>query len=103
MRPGDGVCPVSGVSGRRSRGGRVDAMRIQSRAPPLPAFAMPSFDIVSEVDKHELMNAVDQANRELSNRFDFKGSDATFSLDGYVITASAPSDFQLKQMQDILR
>jgi uncharacterized protein YajQ (UPF0234 family) len=64
---------------------------------------MPSFDIVSEVDKHELMNAVDQANRELSNRFDFKGSDATFELDGYVITASAPSDFQLKQMQEILR
>ncbi|MGN6519744.1 MAG: YajQ family cyclic di-GMP-binding protein [Dokdonella sp.] len=64
---------------------------------------MPSFDIVSEVDKHELTNAVDQANRELSNRFDFKGSDAKFALDGYVITASAPSDFQLKQMQDILR
>jgi uncharacterized protein YajQ (UPF0234 family) len=64
---------------------------------------MPSFDIVSEVDKHELTNAVDQANRELSNRFDFKGTNAKFELDGYVITASAPSDFQLKQMQDILR
>ena len=64
---------------------------------------MPSFDVVSEVDKHELTNAVDQANRELSNRFDFKGVDAMFELDGYVITASAPSDFQLKQMQDILR
>lgn len=64
---------------------------------------MPSFDVISEVDKHELTNAVDQANRELSNRFDFKGSDASFALDGYVITASAPSDFQLKQMQDILR
>jgi uncharacterized protein YajQ (UPF0234 family) len=64
---------------------------------------MPSFDIVSEVDKHELTNAVDQANRELSNRFDFKGSDAKFQLDGFAITASAPSDFQLKQMQDILR
>ncbi|HEY6942610.1 YajQ family cyclic di-GMP-binding protein [Dokdonella sp.] len=64
---------------------------------------MPSFDIVSEVDKHELTNAVDQANRELSNRFDFKGSDAKFALDDEVITASAPSDFQLKQMQDILR
>jgi len=64
---------------------------------------MPSFDVISEVDKHELTNAVDQANRELSNRFDFKGSDATFALDGFVITASAPSDFQLKQMQDILR
>jgi uncharacterized protein YajQ (UPF0234 family) len=64
---------------------------------------MPSFDIVSEVDKHELTNAVDQANRELSNRFDFKGTNAKFELDGYVITASAPNDFQLKQMQDILR
>jgi uncharacterized protein YajQ (UPF0234 family) len=64
---------------------------------------MPSFDIVSEVDKHELTNAVDQASRELTNRFDFKGIDATYALDGYVITLSAPSDFQLKQMLDILR
>jgi len=64
---------------------------------------MPSFDVISEVDKHELTNAVDQANRELSNRFDFKGVDATFELDGFVITQSAPSDFQLKQMLEILR
>ncbi len=64
---------------------------------------MPSFDVISEVDKHELTNAVDQASRELANRFDFKGSDATFEIDGFVITAKAPSDFQLKQMQDILR
>lgn len=64
---------------------------------------MPSFDVVSEVDKHELANAVDQASRELVNRFDFKGSDAKFELDGYVITQSAPSVFQLNQMQDILR
>jgi uncharacterized protein YajQ (UPF0234 family) len=64
---------------------------------------MPSFDIVSDVDKHELTNAVDQANRELGNRFDFKGSDARFELDGFVITQSAPSDFQLKQMTEILR
>jgi uncharacterized protein YajQ (UPF0234 family) len=64
---------------------------------------MPSFDIVSEVDKHELTNAVDQANRELSNRFDFKGSDARFELADSVITQVAPSDFQLKQMIDILR
>ncbi|MFA5940431.1 MAG: YajQ family cyclic di-GMP-binding protein [Sinimarinibacterium sp.] len=63
---------------------------------------MPSFDIVSKVDKHELTNAVDQARRELGNRFDFRGSDAAFDLDEYVITLSAPSDFQLKQMQDIL-
>jgi uncharacterized protein YajQ (UPF0234 family) len=64
---------------------------------------MPSFDIVSEVDKHELTNAVDQAPRELSNRFDFKGVDATFELDDNVIMLSAPSDFQLKQMLEILR
>lgn len=64
---------------------------------------MPSFDVVSEVDKHELSNAVDQANRELATRFDFKGVDASFELDGYVITQSAPSAFQLKQMLDILR
>jgi cyclic-di-GMP-binding protein len=64
---------------------------------------MPSFDIVSEVDQHELTNAVDQANRELTNRFDFKGVDAKFSLEDQVINQSAPSDFQLKQMEDILR
>ncbi|SOE47443.1 FIG001943: hypothetical protein YajQ [plant metagenome] len=64
---------------------------------------MPSFDVVSEVDKHELSNAVDQANRELATRFDFKGTDAKFELDGFVVTQIAPSDFQLKQMLDILR
>lgn len=64
---------------------------------------MPSFDVVSEVDTHELTNAVDQANRELSTRFDFKGVDARFVRDDQVITQSAPSDFQLKQMTDILR
>jgi uncharacterized protein YajQ (UPF0234 family) len=64
---------------------------------------MPSFDVVSEVDKHELTNAIDQANRELSNRFDFKGSDAKFELDKLVVKVQAPSEFQLQQMQDILR
>src|SRR5690606_35691492 len=64
---------------------------------------MPSFDVISEVDKHELSNAVDQANRELSTRFDFKGTDAKFELDGYVVTQSGPSVFQLNQMLDILR
>ena len=64
---------------------------------------MPSFDVVSEVDKHELSNAVDQANRELSTRFDFKGSNASFELEGYVVTQAAPSPFQLRQMLDILR
>lgn len=64
---------------------------------------MPSFDVVSEVDTHELRNAVDQANRELSTRFDFKGSDAKFELEGFVVTQSASSVFQLNQMLDILR
>lgn len=64
---------------------------------------MPSFDIVSEVDAHELTNAVDQANRELSTRFDFRGVDASFERDDAAITLSAPSDFQVKQMSDILR
>ena len=64
---------------------------------------MPSFDVVSEVDKHELTNAIDQANRELASRFDFKGTDAKFELEGYVVTQVAPSEFQLNQMQDILR
>lgn len=64
---------------------------------------MPSFDIVSEVDVHELTNAVDQANRELANRFDFKNVEAKFALDDRLITQSAPSEFQLQQMTDILR
>ena len=64
---------------------------------------MPSFDIVSEVDTHELTNAVDQANRELSTRFDFKGVEASFELDDALIKQSAPSEFQLQQMTDILR
>src|SRR5688572_6475341 len=64
---------------------------------------MPSFDVISEVDLHELTNAIDQANRELSTRFDFKGVEASFVLDDKVITQAAPSDFQLKQMTDILR
>ena len=63
---------------------------------------MPSFDIVSEVDAHELTNAVDQANRELEIRFDFKGTGAKFTLDGFAVTMEAPTDFQLKQMFDIL-
>ncbi len=64
---------------------------------------MPTFDVVSEVDKHELSNAVDQASRELATRFDFKGTDAKFELDGFVVTQSASSVFQLNQMLDILR
>lgn len=64
---------------------------------------MPSFDVISEVDKHELANAVDQANRELGKRFDFRNTAAKFELADAVITQSAPSEFQLKQMDEILR
>jgi hypothetical protein len=64
---------------------------------------MPSFDIVSEVDKHELANAVDQTNRELKNRFDFRGTDAKVEQSDKVLTMHADSDFQLDQLLDILR
>lgn len=64
---------------------------------------MPSFDIVSEVDTHEVTNAVDQANREVQTRFDFKGVDASFERDGDNINVVAEAEFQLQQMVDILR
>jgi len=64
---------------------------------------MPSFDIVSEVNLHEVTNAVDQANREVANRFDFKGSGARFELEDDTITLQAQNEFQLKQMLDILQ
>jgi uncharacterized protein YajQ (UPF0234 family) len=64
---------------------------------------MPSFDIVSELDLHEVANAIDQANREVGTRFDFKGSDAKYELNEAVVTLVAKADFQLKQMLDILR
>jgi uncharacterized protein YajQ (UPF0234 family) len=63
---------------------------------------MPSFDIVSEVDMHEANNAVDQANREVGTRFDFRGSDASFKLADSIISLETESDFQLQQMLDIL-
>jgi cyclic-di-GMP-binding protein len=64
---------------------------------------MPSFDVVSEIDSHELTNAVDQASRELSQRFDFKDTGASFELEETTVTMSAPADFQLKQMLEILK
>jgi uncharacterized protein YajQ (UPF0234 family) len=64
---------------------------------------MPSFDVVSEVDKHELANALDQANREVGNRFDFKGTGSKYESEGQVVTLHSQSDFQLKQMLDILQ
>jgi len=64
---------------------------------------MPSFDIVSEVNPHEVANAVDQASREVSQRFDFKGTNSKFDLKEAVVTLTAPADFQLKQMLEILK
>lgn len=63
---------------------------------------MPSFDVISEVDLHEVGNAVDQANREVNQRFDFKGVDASFELGDGEIVLKGESDFHLKQMTDIL-
>ena len=63
---------------------------------------MPSFDVVSEFDAHEASNAVDQANREVGTRFDFKGTGSKFELEGNIISLTSQTDFQLKQMLDIL-
>ena len=64
---------------------------------------MPSFDIVSEVDLHQLTNAVDQAGRIVANRFDFKGVDASFDREERQVVITADADFQIDQMQDMLR
>lgn len=65
---------------------------------------MPSFDVVSEVDMHEASNAIDQANREVANRFDFKGTGSRYARDEEaVVTLHSQSDFQLQQMLDILQ
>jgi len=63
---------------------------------------MPSFDIVSEVDKTEVKNAVEQTNKEVGTRFDFKGSDARVEQAELVLTVHADTEFQLSQVQDIL-
>jgi len=64
---------------------------------------MPSFDVVSDFDAHEASNGVDQANREVNTRFDFKGTGSSFELEDQVISLTTQSDFQLKQMLDMLR
>jgi cyclic-di-GMP-binding protein len=64
---------------------------------------MPSFDTVSELNSHEVANAVDQANRELGQRFDFKDTGAVYELQEFTVTLKAQVDFQLKQMLDILK
>ena len=64
---------------------------------------MPSFDIKSEIDKHELTNSIDQANRVLKNRFDFKDANAEFKLNSDSITLTAKEDFHIKQMLGVLK
>ena len=63
---------------------------------------MPSFDIVSQVDRQEVKNALEQANKEITNRFDFKGSDARIEQKELELTAFADSEFQLGQVRDLL-
>jgi cyclic-di-GMP-binding protein len=64
---------------------------------------MPSFDVVSKVDVHELTNAVEQAKRELDKRYDLRSTGARFELEGFLIKQYAPSEYQLDQLLDILR
>ena len=64
---------------------------------------MPSFDVVCELNLHELGNAVDQANREIGTRFDFKGVDASFSQAGPIVSLRAENEFQLNQMMDVFK
>lgn len=63
---------------------------------------MPSFDVVSEINQHELTNAVDQTNRDVGGRFDFKGSDAKVEHEKDALVLHADNEFQIKQMKDIL-
>ena len=64
---------------------------------------MPTFDVISEVDLHEAINAIDQANRELGTRYDFRGVQARFSQKEHLIDLEAESEFQLEQMLEMLR
>ena len=63
---------------------------------------MPSFDVVSEIDQHELTNAIDQANREISNRFDLKGTNSKIEITDDNLLVLSASEFQVKQINDIL-
>ena len=64
---------------------------------------MPSFDVVSEVDSHELTNAVDQVRREVGNRYDFRGTDTRLEQNGFEVTLYAPNEFQLGQLLDVVK
>lgn len=64
---------------------------------------MPSFDIVSQVDKQEVKNAIEQANKEITNRYDFKGSDARIEMKELELSVYADDEFKLGQVMDVLR
>ena len=97
-----GLGPIGGKrAGLRDRAFLLEA-GYTPRAFPVRDVAMPSFDVVSQVDLHELTNAVDQANREIANRFDFKGTDSRIERSGLLLTLEGSNEFQLKQMRDIL-
>lgn len=63
---------------------------------------MPSFDVVSEIDQHELTNAIDQMNREIGNRYDFKGSNAKIDISNDALNVEAESEFQIQQIEEII-
>src|SRR6516162_4433780 len=85
-----------------SRASTAGNWRARSSTPER-ARLMPSFDVVSELNTHEVTNAVDQANRELAQRFDFKDTGANFELKELTVVLHAQVDFQLKQMLEILK
>src|SRR4029079_3180356 len=98
-----GVCSQSGVWIRSScfatAGVSTRCLRYRCRE----IGAMPSFDIVSDVNRQEVKNAVEQANKEVANRYDFKGSDARVELNDLALTVFADDEFKLDQVSDVMR
>jgi hypothetical protein len=90
------------VGNAPSEAGLVRAFPACYGLAPTPGGRMPSFDIVSEVNQVEVRNAVDQANKEIGNRFDFKGSDARVEYNDKALTLYADDEFKLKQVNDVL-
>jgi hypothetical protein len=90
---------VAAARHRRRLPTRIDRASVPTS---LEGGSMPSFDIVSEVNQVEVRNAIDQVNKELGTRFDFKGSDARVEYDGKALTLFADDDFKLKQVTDIV-
>jgi uncharacterized protein YajQ (UPF0234 family) len=90
------------VAGASNAAGAVDAVS-HNEQPSSFEVIMPSFDVVSELNMHEVANAIDQANREVTTRFDFKDSGARYEIKENTVTLQAQSEFQVKQMREILQ